>query len=288
MTTEEVQERGMARLQELSPVTGENIKYGPMLNWQYGDRHEFLLYTAFQHFAAHLYDKAMKARDKYGFHPLGWATPDWEAELQKGLAEHLLKGDPRDVAVYAMFAWFHGWPTPTPTLLATVEEGPASEAATSLRNEADEYAAKQGLLPDGSLIFTRVAEAYEAGATRSLSSLEGGAGALTHKAALVAIREWHEDCEYAVLKRGDKDYIQAANYAPEYVRAVNLLLNIISPTDGKCVACNAVRYVLPGQTWGSCSNNECATYKEDVASASYLDEAQPASPTTSKKGPETC
>jgi hypothetical protein len=32
-------------------------------------------------------------------------------ECQQHLSEHLAKGDPRDVAAYAAFCWYHGWPT---------------------------------------------------------------------------------------------------------------------------------------------------------------------------------
>lgn len=86
-----------------------------------------LLREAMRHFLHDVYNKAMLARDKYGFHPMGWATPDWQEELQKGIAEHVQKGDPRDVAVYAMFAWFHGWSTatPAPSLLVGGEGQPA-------------------------------------------------------------------------------------------------------------------------------------------------------------------
>lgn len=69
---------------------------------------------AFSEFAKAVYDKAMQAREKYGYTELGWATPDWELDLQRSLAEHVQKGDPRDVAVLAMFAWFHGWSTALP------------------------------------------------------------------------------------------------------------------------------------------------------------------------------
>ena len=40
-----------------------------------------------------------------------WLKNDWEADLQRKLAEHVAKGDQRDVAAYAAFAWHHGWLT---------------------------------------------------------------------------------------------------------------------------------------------------------------------------------
>lgn len=70
---------------------------------------------AFQMFIEAVYEKALQARDKHGFPELGWATPDWEVSCRSSLAEHVQKGDPKDVAVLAMFCWFHGWSTALPT-----------------------------------------------------------------------------------------------------------------------------------------------------------------------------
>lgn len=39
----------------------------------------------------------------------------------KGLAEHVAKGDPRDVAAYCAFAWHHGWSTAEAATPATAE-----------------------------------------------------------------------------------------------------------------------------------------------------------------------
>jgi hypothetical protein len=65
----------------------------------------------FRLYAEAVYNKARCARDKYGFHPLGWATPDWKEDCQVSLAKHTAKGDPRDNTVLEAFMWFHGWPT---------------------------------------------------------------------------------------------------------------------------------------------------------------------------------
>lgn len=61
-------------------------------------------------FSSAILEKLRAAEAKYGFQN-DWMRPDWEAECQKHLAEHLAKGDPRDVAAYAAFCWHHGWPT---------------------------------------------------------------------------------------------------------------------------------------------------------------------------------
>lgn len=61
-------------------------------------------------FSAALLEKLRAAEEKYGWNN-GWLDPNWEADCQRQLAEHLAKGDPRDVAAYAAFCWHHGWPT---------------------------------------------------------------------------------------------------------------------------------------------------------------------------------
>lgn len=61
-------------------------------------------------FSAALLEKLKAAEVKYG-HNSGWMRDDWMAECQQHLADHLAKGDPRDVAAYCAFLWHHGWPT---------------------------------------------------------------------------------------------------------------------------------------------------------------------------------
>jgi hypothetical protein len=61
-------------------------------------------------FAAELKSKLAKAEAKYGYLD-DWSKPDWKDDLIESLAEHVQKGDPRDVAAYCAFAWHHGWST---------------------------------------------------------------------------------------------------------------------------------------------------------------------------------
>jgi light-regulated signal transduction histidine kinase (bacteriophytochrome) len=61
-------------------------------------------------FSKALLEKLRAAEAKYCYKN-DWLRSDWEAECQRHLAEHLAKGDPRDVAAYAAFCWHHGWPT---------------------------------------------------------------------------------------------------------------------------------------------------------------------------------
>ncbi|WP_156927817.1 hypothetical protein [Bradyrhizobium sp. Tv2a-2] len=61
-------------------------------------------------FSAALLEKLRAAEKKYGWKN-GWKRPNWEADCQRQLLEHVAKGDPRDVAAYAAFCWHHGWRT---------------------------------------------------------------------------------------------------------------------------------------------------------------------------------
>ncbi|OUJ70174.1 hypothetical protein [Hymenobacter crusticola] len=67
------------------------------------------LETLFQAYGQELLEKALRARVKYGFPEDGWKQEGWQDTLVKELLEHVYKGDPRDVAVYSAFAWWHGW-----------------------------------------------------------------------------------------------------------------------------------------------------------------------------------
>lgn len=55
-------------------------------------------------FSAALIAKAMEAHDRGRS---GWQDPAWAPEIRHDLLEHVDKGDPRDVALYAAFAWWH-------------------------------------------------------------------------------------------------------------------------------------------------------------------------------------
>jgi len=57
-----------------------------------------------------LREKLLAAQRKYQ-RGNDWATDDWEAECRAELRRHMDKGDPLDVAAYAMFCWARGWST---------------------------------------------------------------------------------------------------------------------------------------------------------------------------------
>lgn len=72
-------------------------------------------------FSTALLQKLREAEQKYGFGD-DWLEDDWRDELVLSLAEHVAKGDPRDVAAYAAFAWHHGWSVALPDPQEQVEE----------------------------------------------------------------------------------------------------------------------------------------------------------------------
>ena len=57
-------------------------------------------------FAMALADKLYSAEKKYGYSN-GWADKHWMDECRSKLREHIEKGDPRDVAAYCAFLWYH-------------------------------------------------------------------------------------------------------------------------------------------------------------------------------------
>lgn len=58
-------------------------------------------------FATALAEKLYSAQKKYNYTD-GWAREGWADECREYLRQHLEKGDPRDVAAYCAFLWFHG------------------------------------------------------------------------------------------------------------------------------------------------------------------------------------
>ncbi|MCR8998695.1 hypothetical protein [Rahnella perminowiae] len=61
-------------------------------------------------FASALADKLHKAEIKYGYSDK-WKNKYRREGCLKAFHEQLTKGDPRDVANYCMFMWYHGWST---------------------------------------------------------------------------------------------------------------------------------------------------------------------------------
>lgn len=61
-------------------------------------------------FCTALAEKLHKAQLKYGY-DTDWKQDGWPSQCQAHFHQHIAKGDPRDVAAYCAFMWYHGWKT---------------------------------------------------------------------------------------------------------------------------------------------------------------------------------
>ncbi|WP_242430053.1 hypothetical protein [Kluyvera intermedia] len=75
-------------------------------------------------FSTALAEKLYKAQLKYGYSD-NWTRDGWAEECLQHFHQHIDKGDPRDVAAYCAFMWYHGWSTalPAPSVPAAVPDG---------------------------------------------------------------------------------------------------------------------------------------------------------------------
>jgi hypothetical protein len=62
--------------------------------------------TLVRDFAEALALKLYEAQKKYGYSN-NWQDSSWMDKCREDLQEHLKKGDPRDVAAYCAFLWYH-------------------------------------------------------------------------------------------------------------------------------------------------------------------------------------
>lgn len=61
-------------------------------------------------FCTALAEKLYKAQLKYGY-DADWKQDGWPSQCQAHFHQLIAKGDPRDVAAYCAFMWWHGWST---------------------------------------------------------------------------------------------------------------------------------------------------------------------------------
>lgn len=74
-------------------------------------------------FCTALAEKLYKAQLKYGY-DADWKQDGWPTQCQAHFHQHIAKGDPRDVAAYCAFMWYHGWKTePAPVSVPDDEQG---------------------------------------------------------------------------------------------------------------------------------------------------------------------
>lgn len=61
-------------------------------------------------FCTALAEKLYGAQLKYGY-DADWKQDGWHTQCLAHFHQHIAKGDPRDVAAYCAFMWYHGWKT---------------------------------------------------------------------------------------------------------------------------------------------------------------------------------
>lgn len=75
-------------------------------------------------FCTALAEKLYKAQLKYGY-DADWKQDGWHTQCLAHFHQHIAKGDPRDVAAYCAFMWYHGWKTESVSVPVVPEECPA-------------------------------------------------------------------------------------------------------------------------------------------------------------------
>lgn len=79
-------------------------------------------------FCTALAEKLYGAQLKYGY-DADWKQDGWATQCLSHFHQHIAKGDPRDVAAYCAFMWYHGWKTESVSGPVVPEEMPKGLAA---------------------------------------------------------------------------------------------------------------------------------------------------------------
>lgn len=92
-------------------------------------------------FCTALAEKLYKAQLKYGY-DTDWKQDGWPSQCQAHFHQHIAKGDPRDVAAYCAFMWYHGWSTkPAEVLGSRTVKLPAAVSVADWMVDIDVYEA---------------------------------------------------------------------------------------------------------------------------------------------------
>lgn len=92
-------------------------------------------------FCTALAEKLYKAQLKYGY-DADWKQDGWHTQCLAHFHQHIAKGDPRDVAAYCAFMWYHGWKTESVSGPVVPDDGRAEFEAWMLKKwgrERQEY-----------------------------------------------------------------------------------------------------------------------------------------------------
>lgn len=135
------------------PIAGVGVKNAAWLAWQARARlcispvpvMPAELHTDTQNLVANfstaLAEKLYKAQLKYGY-DADWKQDGWHTQCLAHFHQHIAKGDPRDVAAYCAFMWYHGWKTESVSGPVVPDDGRAEFEAWMLKKwgrERQEY-----------------------------------------------------------------------------------------------------------------------------------------------------
>lgn len=97
-------------------------------------------------FCTALAEKLYKAQLKYGY-DADWKQDGWHTQCLSHFHQHIAKGDPRDVAAYCAFMWYHGWKTESvsgPVVPEEIPKGLAGQIVSLLaHNIGDKFLAQK-------------------------------------------------------------------------------------------------------------------------------------------------
>lgn len=129
-------------------------------------------------FCTALAEKLYKAQLKYGY-DADWKQDGWPSQCQAHFHQHIAKGDPRDVAAYCAFMWYHGWKTEAAQTapVATFYRDGVEAAAKWIDQQREAYDSEHGWSdPDtGAFVFGNDAQR---GYSSTLEELAEGIRAL--------------------------------------------------------------------------------------------------------------
>ncbi|MCE0393881.1 hypothetical protein [Klebsiella variicola] len=89
-------------------------------------------------FATALAEKLHKAELKYGYSN-AWINNGWMTDCLAEFHRHIAKGDPRDVAAYCAFMWYHGWKTEAAQPAPVVPDGYVMVPKEATKEILDEF-----------------------------------------------------------------------------------------------------------------------------------------------------
>ncbi|EEG7580471.1 DUF550 domain-containing protein [Salmonella enterica] len=97
-------------------------------------------------FSTALAEKLYGAQLKYGY-DADWKQDGWATQCLAHFHQHIAKGDPRDVAAYCAFMWYHGWKTESvsgPVVPEEIPKGLAGQIVSLLaHNIGDKFLAQK-------------------------------------------------------------------------------------------------------------------------------------------------